>query len=461
MALSVSMRRTSPTVVENYTRHVNPSFIKLLNVFGYGRVFVRAQGSRVWDKEERSYLDALAGFGAVNLGHNHPRLMARLKYFFEEEAYHFCHAGPSSYQAELAAKLATLLPAPLEMSVFANGGAEAIEIGIKLARAATRRELVLSCRGAFHGTSLATLPLTDSVRLKRPLKPLPLKTWSVPFNDVETLKDALATRQYAAFVVEPVQGEAGVILPHYGYLKEAQRLCRKYGTLLILDEIQTGLARTGRLFSFEEEDVVPDALVLAKALGGGVAPAAVLVTSRDWFRRGFGSVDRFDMNNSTFGGNALACVAALETLDIIRKENLVEKSAERGVELVRLLKSKLRGHPLVREIRGRGLMVAVDTGPTENGWLSQLSPSLVRLASRNVYGQWLSYKLLERGVLCQPAAQAWNILKLTPPLTISPEDVRELADAVAAVFAEYDNIGKLLKDVAARMLSRTRKDWMA
>jgi putrescine aminotransferase len=281
-----------------YARHVNPALVRLLGVFGYGRVFVRARDVSMWDDRGTEYLDFLAGFGAVTIGHNHPRLVHRLRDFFTEDPVNLVHTGPAVHAAELAAALASRLDGGLEVSLFSSSGAEAIDAALKLARAATGRPGFVYCRGGFPGTSLGALSVMGGERFRRPFAPLAPGGEEIPFGDLDALERTLSSRQAAAFVVEPIQAEGGVVLPPAGYLADAGALCRRHGTLFVLDEVQTGLGRTGTLFAYQAEGIAPDVLVLAKALGGGIAPAAVTVTRPDLHQQAYGSMQRFDLHGS-------------------------------------------------------------------------------------------------------------------------------------------------------------------
>ena len=444
--------------VQKTARHVNPAFIKLLGVLGYGRVFTRAEGLWVWDHQDRRYLDMLAGFGSFNVGHNHPRLVARLKAFLDELPFNVVHVGPSVQEADLAAKLSELAPDPLEVSLFANSGAEAVEAGLKLARAATGRKGFVSCEGGFHGTNLGTLSIMGEKRFRKPFEPLLEGCTRVPFGDLDALSAALKAKP-AAFVVEPILGEGGVVIPPEGYLQEAAVLCRKRGTLLVLDEVQTGIGRTGTLFACEQEGVVPDVLVLAKALGGGLLPISVAMTSAHWMNKAYGSTDRFDLHGSTFGGNGLACAAAMETLDIVADEGLVENARLRGEQLALGLRERLAGHPFVKDVRGRGLLVAIELGPTDAGLANKLAAPLVGLLSKQVFGQWAAVKLLEAGIICQPAVQQWDVLRLEPPLTVGAAEVQLTIDAVGEILDAYRGVTALLKDVSARIGKQALAGW--
>jgi len=452
---SPSLAAVSPSTVDKYARHVNPAFVKLLGVLGYGRVFERARDVWLWDSEGRQYLDALAGFGSVNVGHSHPRLIARMKALLDAEPVHFLHVGPSPAAADLAERLCAL--SGLEVALFSTSGTEAVEAGMKLARAATGRAQFVYCAGSFHGLGLATLSVTDAARLRAPFEPLLPGCTAVPFGDLAALERALRSRTIAAFLVEPVQAEGGVILPPAGYLRAAQEMCRRHGTLLILDEVQTGLGRCGALFAFQGEGFVPDVLVLAKSLGGGIAPIAATLTRRDAHDQAYGSTRRFDLHGSTFAGSALSCAAALETLAILEDEGLVAAARDRGRRLVEGLRRRLDGHPLVRAVRGRGLLVGVELGPTRTGVVNRAAPFLVRGLARSVFGQWVALRLLEKGIVAQPASQRWDVLRLEPPLTIAEDQVDALVQATSDVLDEYRSLVPLVRDVGGRLRAQRRR----
>jgi putrescine aminotransferase len=441
---------TGATAVATYARHVNPAFVKLQGLLGYGRVFTRAQDVWIWDDAGRRYLDALAGFGTFNLGHNHPRLVARLREFLGTEALQLSHTAPSAHAARCAAALAARLPAPLEIALFATGGAEAVEAAVKLARAATGRRGVLSCRGAFHGLGLGTLSVMEPGRFREPFEPLLPDCEQVPFGDVGALARALATRRHAAFIVEPIQAEAGVRLPPRGYLAEAQALCRRHGTLLVLDEIQTGVGRTGLAFALGREGVVPDALVLGKALGGGLAPVAVTMTSAEVHGRAFGSMRRFDLHGSTFAGYALGCAATLETLATLDAEYLVAGAAARGAALRDRLRDRLAGHPRVGAIRGEGLLIGVEL---------QMPAVAGGRSLGGVYGQWIALQMLERGVVCQPAAHRWDVLKLEPPLTIGDGEIKQLVETLGEVLEAHRDVARFVADITRRLGRQYLAGW--
>lgn len=453
-------------VTERYARHVNPALVRLLGTFGYGRVFTRALGVELWDSEGRRYVDLLAGFGSASLGHNPPRLVARLREALGEELCHLVHVGPQALAAELGEALAHRLPA-LPIALLSLSGGEAVEAAIKLARAATGRTTILSCEGGFHGSGLGNLSVMGFRRWRAPFEPLLPECRRIPFGDASALEAALRRHRVAAFLVEPIQAEAGVVLPPAGYLRDAQALCRRHGALLVLDEVQTGLGRTGRWFGFETVSAVaataseldPDIVVLGKTLGAGLVPIAATMTRRELQDRAYGGPKTFDLHGSTYAGYALGCAAALTVLRTLDEDRLIEAARQRGRRLRDGLARRIGSHPLVRDVRGEGQLTAVELGLTGTGWLGRLAASALEPVSREVLGQWLALRLLEAGYVCQPASQAWNVLKLTPPLTIDDATLDAFVETVGGILDEYRDLGRLVADVTRRVASQYKTGW--
>jgi putrescine aminotransferase len=395
----------------------------------------------------------------VNVGHNHPRIIERLRAHLGESALEFLHIGPSAAMGELAERLAGLAGPPLEVALFSCTGAEAVEAGMKLARLATKRPRFVSCAGGYHGLSFGTVAVSGVEKMRATFAPLLEGCARVPFGNLRELERELAKKDVAAFIVDPFNCETDAAPPPPGFLREAQELCKKYRTTLVLDEVQTGIGRTGSLFAYQAEGFVPDVLVLAKSLSGGVAPIGVTLTSRELHERCVGVGD-LNIHGSTFAGNAFGCAAALETLAIVKDEGLAENAVARGAELRSGLEARLKGHPLVRSIRGRGLLVSIELGPTDSGWVNRLAPGLVSQVARTVFGQWAAVKLLERGIICQPASQNWNVLKLEPPLTIKAPEVELVVKTVGDVLSEYQGLAPLLEDVTKRLGKQFLAGWV-
>jgi len=415
------------SAVDRHARHIDPAFVRLLGVLGYGRVFTRAEDVYVWDEQDRRYLDLLAGFGSVNIGHNHPRLIRRLKAFLDEHPLNLNHTGISPHAAQLAEELARITS--LDRVIFSNSGAEAVEAAMKLARAATERPRILFCERAFHGLSFGTLSVSATKRMREPYEPLLPECTAIPFGDLDALHREVVKNDVALFLVEPIQIEGGLHFPPAGYLKSAREICAKHGVLFALDEVQTGFGRTGSMFAFEQEDVKPDILILAKSAGGSIAPIGLTMTTPAIHKSSFAS---------TFAGNAFACAAALETLRILDDEDLVARSRQLGEEFLAMLRVRLEGHPLVKEIRGRGLLIAIE----------------LRRVAKTIAGQWLALALLERGVILQPASEAWDVLRIEPPLTITSAQVHDAVEAIGAVFDEHRSTATLLAKASRRVLAQ-------
>ncbi len=305
-----------------HERYINPILVGLGHKNGFVKTFVRGLGNELWDADGKAYLDFVAGFGSMNLGHNHPAVVRAVRAALDEQASGFTPSAINPFAANLAEQLIAVAPPGLEMVFFANSGTEAVEAGLKLARATIHRPGLLSCERSFHGKSLGSLSVTGNGVYQRPFGPLLPECQAVPFGDLPALERALHTRRFAAFIVEPIQGEGGMIVPPAGYLRAAQELCRSTGTLLIVDEVQTGLGRTGTLFAVDEEGVEPDILTLAKSLGGGLVPLGAMLCRRDLWMKAYGSAQTFALHTSTFGGGSLACAAGLAALRVLRDEDL-------------------------------------------------------------------------------------------------------------------------------------------
>ena len=267
--------------IDRHRRYIDPVLVTLMEGAGVVKAFVKGQGNHVWDSAGLCYLDFVAGYGSVNLGHNHPDVVAAVQAALAGSAPGFSPAAVNPFATALAERLATVSPRGLEMTFFCNSGTEAVEAALKLARTATGRPGLLHCERSFHGKSLGSLSVTGNPVYQRPFEPLVPGCESVPFGDIEALERMLIGRRFAAFIVEPVQAEGGMIVPPAGYLPAAQELCRKTDTLLVIDEVQTGLGRTGTLFAVEQAGVEPDVMTLAKSLGGGLIPIGAMLCRRD------------------------------------------------------------------------------------------------------------------------------------------------------------------------------------
>lgn len=411
-----------------YAEHVNPTVAALLRLVGFDRNFVSAAGSYVFDDEGNRYLDLLSGYGSLNLGHNHPEVLAAVADTIGSPV--FLQASINPYTAALARTLAQVTPGDLKITFFCNSGAEAVEAALKMARAATGRPAFVYAENSFHGKSLGALSVTGRKKYREPFEPL-LRGYQVTFGDTKELERTLKKhRDIAAFIVEPIQGEAGVIIPPDGYLKEAEELCRKHGVLFIADEIQTGFGRTGRMFAVEHEDVRPDIMCLAKSLGGGVMPVGAAVATEDVWRRAYAGPDRCLLHTSTFGGNSLACAAGLAAVKVIVEKNLPERAGRLGSWFISRLKSELAGHRLVKDIRGRGLMIGIEF-EAYRGVLAALTGGRLAALSRQYTAHLVASELLEvHHIITAYTLNNPNVIRIQAPLIVERDELDYAARAL-------------------------------
>jgi ornithine--oxo-acid transaminase len=344
----------------------------------------------------------------------------------------------------------------LDKVFFANSGSEAVESALKFARSATGRSRLVYCGHAFHGLSYGALSLNGDGIFRDGFGPLLPDCAEIPFNDLEALDKALASRQVAAFIVEPIQGK-GVILPEDGYLRGVQELCRKYGTLFVADEIQTGMGRTGKFLAIEHWGAEPDMVLLAKALSGGHIPVGA-VLSRKWvFEKVFNRMDRAVVHGSTFSKNDMAMVAGLAALDVIEDERLVENAARTGERLINAFRNMVPRHELLKEVRGKGLMIGIEFGAPRSLKL-KMAWNALEAVNTNLFCQLITIPLFkDHKILSQVAGHGIHTIKILPPLIITDEDCAWIESAFDAVIGDAHRVpgaiwslGKTLADHAIR-----------
>jgi len=348
--------------------------------------------------------------------------------------------GLSVLEGALAHNLATLAPGALQRVYFANSGTETVDAAIKLARAVTGRAKLVACHNGFHGRSIGALSLMDRRELRESFAPLLTDVAFVPFGDAEALEAVLGKRDVAGFLVEPIQGEAGIILPPPGYLQTARDLCTHYGTLFIVDEIQTGLGRTGTMFAIDYEQVIPDVLLLGKALGGGIMPLSALLTTDALWRRGKGGTPLSPFHPSTFGGNTRACAAGLATLEVLLDERLPERAATQGTYLLDQLRHLQRRYALIADVRGRGLMIGIEFAPATRGPLTLITGGRLNQLSHNyLSGLILTDLLTQHHIMTAYTLNNPNVLRLEPPLNIEREHLDYLVASLDNTLKKIGN----------------------
>src|SRR5712675_1370367 len=416
-----------------HSRHLNEQLVRVLKTIGYDVGFQKGQGQYLFDRDGARYLDLLSGFGVFAIGRNHPALRQALKSVLDSDLPNLVQLDVSTLAGVLAERLLKYVPY-LDKVFFANSGAECVEAAIKFARGATGRPGIVYCAHAFHGLTYGALSLTDDMNFRSGFEPLLPGCTSIPFNNLAALEKALASRQVAAFIVEPIQGK-GVNIPDDNFLPEAAALCRRYGTLLVADEVQTGLGRTGRFLAIEHWNVEPDMVLLAKALSGGHVPIGALLTQRTVFDKIFNQMDRAVVHGSTFAKNDLAMAAGIATLEVLETERLIARADRLGERLRLTFERLFERYEFVRGVRGKGLMIGIEFGPPTSLKL-KASWNLLETANKGLFCQLVTIPLFrDHKVLTQVAGHASHTIKLLPPLIITDEDCDLIEHAFDDVIA--------------------------
>lgn len=405
----------------------------MLRTIGFDVEYVRGEGAYLWDKNGRRYIDCLGGYAVFNLGRNHPVIRDALKQAMDADLPNLPGIGPFRLSGALAKQLIGTAPGDLDTVYFTNSGTEGVEVALKYARAATGRDRFVYCSRSYHGLTLGSLSVNGSVEFRDGFGAL-LPATEIPFGDLSALEDELKKGDVAAFIVEPIQGK-GVNVPAPGFLRSAHALCEKYGSLIIADEVQTGYGRTGRMWACEHDGLEPDIMISAKALSGGYVPVGAVFSKRWIHQKVFSSMDRCSVQQTTFSQNDLAMVAGLATLHVLREERLIEHAAAMGERLMAGLRQLQSKYELVRDVRGRGLMVAIEFGKPRSLKL-RAAWEMVHAMNRNLFCQAILMPLLtDHGILAQVAGHRLDVIKLIPPLVVSEADVDEIVAAFDATIA--------------------------
>jgi ornithine--oxo-acid transaminase len=441
-----------------FERHLNPQALRVLRALGFDVDYVRAEGPYLFDASGERYLDLLSGFGVFALGRNHPTVIRALEQVLHGQLAGLVQLDVPLLAGLLAERLLARMPW-LDKLFFCNSGAEAVEAAVKFSRAATGRSKILYCEHAFHGLTYGALSLCGDLPFRERFGPFLGDCASVPFNDLDALARALAGDDVAAFVVEPVQGK-GVNLPKGGYLAEAAALCRRHRTLLVADEIQCGMGRTGRFLACEHWDVEPDLVLLAKSLSGGFVPVGAVAMRGFVFERVFDRMERAFVHGSTFAKNDLAMAAGLATLAVMDEERLIARAAEQGEQLIQGLQARLAGSELVKEVRGLGMMIAIELGPPRSLKL-KAAYALVEQAGKGLFCQLMLIPLLARHhILAQVAGYAMPVIKLLPPFVIGDDDrlwIEQAFEQVVRDSHELAGVWDLGRTLAGHVLRERAK----
>ncbi len=433
--------------------YLNPQLGRIVRTLGFDKTWVRGEGAYLIDSRGDHYLDLLSGYGVFAIGRDHPEAIAAVRDTMEAHTANLPQLGVTLLNGVLAEQLLARAPGSVAAMVPANSGTEAVEAAIKIARAASERARILYAEHAFHGLTLGSLSLNGNAEFRDGFGPLLGGCDAVPFGDARALRRELARGDVAAFVVEPIQGK-GVNLPPDGYLQDAQRLCREAGALLVCDEVQTGLGRTGRFFALEHWELEPDLICVSKALSGGLVPVGAVLVSRAAFERVFDGMERAVRHGSTFGGNDLAAAAALATLRVLDTEGLVARAERLGALLLELTTPLVDRYEVVSEVRGRGLMWAIEFGAPTGGARRSVWNAAER-AQPGIFSQLIVGPLFhEHRILCQVAGHRMNVVKALPALVVEEQEIRRFAAALEDVVARAERVPRAFLRFSVSMSRR-------
>ncbi len=430
-------------------RYLNPQMGRILRTLGFDKSWRGGEGAHLIDAEGERYLDLFGGYGVFAIGRNHPEAVAAVEQVMAARTGNLPQLGVTLLSGVLAEELLRRAPDSVAAMVPASSGTEAVEAAIKIARAATGRARVLYAEHAFHGLTLGSLSLNGEAIFRDGFGPLLPQCEAVPYGDLDALRGELEREDVAAVVLEPIQGK-GVNIPPPDYLPAVQALCRDAGALFVCDEVQTGLGRTGRFLALEHSGLEPDVVCLAKALSGGLVPIGAVLVSRPAFDRVFDGMERAVRHGSTFGGNDLAAAAGLATLRVLQRESLVERAAQLGELLLSLTAPLVERYEVVRDVRGRGLMWAIEFGPPA-GRSRRLLWDAVERRQAGLFSQLITVPLFhEHRILCQVAGHRMNTIKALPALVIEESEIRRFAAALEEVVARAERYPSALARFGVR-----------
>jgi ornithine--oxo-acid transaminase len=412
--------------------YVNPQWVRLLDALQMNVPYVRCEGAELFRADGQRILDFLSGYCVHNTGHNHPYIVAALRDELERTGPVMLQSNVPDLAGELAYRLCESAGGRLQKAHFTSSGSEGVEAAIKFARAHTGRAGLIFTDGAFHGLTCGALSLMGSEFWREGFGPLLPDAKRVPFGDLKNLAAVLSTRKCAAFITETIQGEGGIRIPSSEYLQQAQALCRRYGSLFILDEVQTGLYRTGRFLAAQHFGLDSDMVVLAKALSGGLVPVGAVLLTDDVYNSVYGSLKRAFIHTSTYSENNLAMRAGLATLDVMESEGLGARAISVGQYLRERLQAALTGYAMVKEVRGLGLFCGVEFQPPRSLTLRASFEAFMRIHP-GMFGQMLVMQLFREGILTQICGNNFLVLKVAPPLVVQEAQLDEFVGKLAKV----------------------------
>ena len=433
-----------------HQEHLNPQLARVLKTLGFDRYYVRGEGCYLYDDKGDRYLDFLAGFGVYALGRGHPALKQALHQALDLDLPNMVQMDCALLPGLLAERLTALAHPEIERVYFCNSGTEATEAAIKFARRATGRSRILYCDHGFHGLTTGSLSLNGGKEFRDGFGPLLPGATEVPYGDVDALARELRQGDVAAFVAEPIQGK-GVSVATPAYWQSVQELCRRHRTLLVCDEVQVGMGRTGRFFAHEHYGLQPDIITVSKALSGGYVPVGAVLTTDKVFMSVFSSIERAMVHSTTFGRNQLAMVAGLATLEAFEDEGIVERARRTGEAFERALSPLVERYEMLHEVRGKGLIIGLAFGKPTSRSLRVRWNALEALRTA-LFSQMIVVPLFHRHrILTQVAADNMNVIKLLPPLVAGQAEVDYFIAALDDVLGDAHRGSGLLMEFGATM----------
>jgi len=444
------LRRRHGENFQLHAKYLNPQLAKVLKTLGFDRFYVRGEGCYLFDDEGKRYLDLLSGFGVFALGRSHPVIKDALRQAIDADLPNMVQMDCALLPGLLAEELVRRSPANIERVIFGNSGAEAVEAAIKFARASTGRGRICYLSHGYHGLTMGALSVNGSEEFKRGFGPLIPGATEIPFGDVERLRQVLRAGDVAALIVEPIQGK-GVYMLDAAKWREIETAVHDAGALLICDEVQTGIGRTGRFYAFEHYGLAPDIITVSKALSGGYVPVGAMLTSDKIARGVYSSMDRAMVHSTTFKGNQLAMVAGLATLSVFDNDHIVAHAASMGDTWKRKLGELAQRHDFIHDVRGEGQMIGIEFGrPSSAGARRRFRA--VEATRTAMFSQTLVVPLYHRyGIITQVAADNVNVIKLLPPLIADEAEVDLFVNALDELLSDAERSSRWLVEFGVTM----------
>jgi len=439
-----------------HEQYLNNQMVRVLKTIGYDRHYKKAVGQYLYDQDGTEYLDLLSGFGVFAIGRNHPTVISALTETLTLELPNLVQMDVSVLSGLLAQEILKTTPDNLNKMFFCNSGTESVEAAIKFARYTTKREKIVFCEHGYHGLTMGSLSLNGENIFREGFGPLLPGCSAVPFNDLVALEQALSNKDVAAFVVEPIQGK-GVNVPDDNYLPEVERLCKKYGTLFVADEVQTGLGRTGKFWAIDHWNVKPDMICMAKALSGGFVPVGAVAITQKIMDTVYNRMDRAVVHGSTFSKNNMAMAAGLATLHVMEDEKLVENSMKVGTDIIDSLNAMTGKYEFLKEARGKGMMIAIEFQSPKSLKL-KAAWAMLEAANKGLFCQMITIPLFkEHHILTQVAGHGMNVVKLLPPLNLTQKDRDTIVDSFDKAIADTHQIPGSIWDLGKNLAGHALK----